>query len=80
MTPTTDQPSIPSSQDGVGPGETETEQPEPTAQQLDAGVVFDAGWVTAANWASRADLISDMDSDAYKQDKTSAIRALYNAR
>jgi hypothetical protein len=38
---------------------------------LEAG--FDAGWKTAANWAGRDDLLSDMESPAFKADRAAAI-------
>jgi hypothetical protein len=48
-------------------------------QGLTVGEAFDTGWILATKWAKRDDLICDMDSPAYKRDKTATLEAARRA-
>lgn len=47
----------------------------PKPQTVSAAHAFELGWRTAANWCGRDDLIADIGSPVYEQDKAKALGA-----
>jgi hypothetical protein len=43
--------------------------------ELSPEAAFEAGWCMAARWARRADLISDIGSEAYVSERAEALAA-----
>jgi hypothetical protein len=47
----------------------------PTSHESQRNADFEAGWRTAANWMNRDDLIADIGSPAYLDDRANALAA-----
>ena len=49
------------------------EAPEPVVKPLTVNDAYEVGWTMAAIWARRNDLMADIDSPAYIQDRDTAL-------